>query len=504
MSSVLSALRLAHAALDDAVVRDEGGTATGWIAVDDLSPRELAEAVRLQSSLEARMDGLRLHVVAAAEACDAKALSAATDTDAWASHAAGRNRPRSWGSLGVAQKLEETYLHVRAALTQGAITEDHARTIVRACEKVSDTLERLRMDARVRGVPEERLGDAVPTITPEEMADCERLLVEKALIMTPKQLSAAARRVLKPLRKRVEVRLPDVDPETGELTDVDLSDVVADDQLRGEENRIERETFLTLCEDADGWWEGRFRLPPLAGQAFRANLEHRTAPRRARGRRSDPDGRHPSSVQVDPPQADGTDLPVNYDVRLGLAFCEILEHLPSDAADGRVGVNGFTVAVHIEDEALRTGIGSATLDTGAEISAGEARRLACNAGVLPIVLSGDSVPLDLGREKRLFTRYQAAALAVRHDSCAVQGCERPFAWCELHHLVPWSEGGPTDLDHALPLCWHHHRRMHDPLYLHQLHPDGSITFEHRWPSRHSPRDQRRALFERLRARPRAA
>ena len=39
---------------------------------------------------------------------------------------------------------------------------------------------------------------------------------------------------------------------------------------------------------------------------------------------------------------------------------------------------------------------------------------------------------------------------------------RPFAWCEIHHLAPWSRGGPTDLVNGLPLCGHHHRRAHDP------------------------------------------
>jgi len=306
--------------------------------------------------------------------------------------------------------------------------------------------------------------------------------------------------VLAPLRKRVEVRLPDadpeVDPETGELIEVDLADVVADDQLRDAERRASDETYLTMDQDDDGWWSGRFRLPPLAGQALRLQLEHRTAPRRAHLRRRDAqagnDTWHPSGVQVDIPADDGTNLPKNHGTRLGLAFCELLEHLPTDA-QGHFGTNDVTLVVHVEEDKMRTGIGSAVLDTGVEISVSEARRLACNAGILPLVLSGDSVPLDLGRERRLFTRHQALALSASHDTCAAQDCERPFAWCELHHLVPWSEGGPTDLDFAVPLCGHHHRRIHDPLYHHHVHPDGSITFEHRWPSRHSTTAQRRAL-----------
>ena len=496
MNPLLTALRTAHAALDDAVVRDDAGGIAGWKSVSDLSPTELAEAVSLQAGLESRMAGLRLHVVAAAEACDAAAVNASTDVDAWASRAAGRNRPRTWGSLGLAQNLEGKYAHVRAALTQGAITEDHARIIVRACEKVSDTLDRLRMDARVRGLSEEQVDAAVPTVTHEELAECEALLVAKALMMPPKRLTVAARRVLTPLRKRLEVRLPDVDPdldpETGELTEVDLADVVADDQVRDAERAAMAEAYLFMDEDADGCWTGRFKLPPLAGQALRLQLEHRTSPRRAHLRQAQPEAAHPTGVQVDPTNDDTTSLPTSYGTRLGWAFCELLEHLPTDA-QGRFGTNDVTVVVHVEEQTMRTGIGTAVLDTGAEISASEARRLACNAGILPMVLSGATVPTDLGREQRLFSRYQALALSAYHDTCAAQGCERPFAWCELHHLCPWSHHGPTDLDNAVPLCGHHHRRIHDPMYHHHVHPDGSITFEHRWPSRNSTTRQRRAL-----------
>lgn len=481
MTSILDSLRAAHAALDEATVRDERGQVVGWAPAEDLTPQELAELVRLQASLEARMSGLGLHVMAAAEASDAKSHAAETNTEVWASRAAGRNRARSWGSLGVAQHLESTYAHVRAALAQGTITEDHARIIVRACEKVSTTLNRLRREARERGLTEEQIADIVPTVTAGELAECERLLVDKALMMPPNRLARAAARVLKPLRKRVEITVPDVAPETGELTEVDLALVVEDDQVRDAEAAAWRETFLHLEEREDGCWAGRFVLPPLAGQAFRNLLEHLTAPRRAANRRED----DPSGVQVDP--QDGPRL--THAERLGRAFCEILEHLPTDGF-GRFGTNDATVVVHVDNEVMRTGIGSAVLDTGAVISAGEARRLACNAGILPLVLSGDSVPLDLGREKRLFSRHQALALSASHDSCAADGCDRPIAWCELHHLIPWSEGGPTDLDHAAPLCGHHHRRIHDPLYRWSMGPDGSITFEHRWPSRRSRLDRR--------------
>jgi hypothetical protein len=96
-------------------------------------------------------------------------------------------------------------------------------------------------------------------------------------------------------------------------------------------------------------------------------------------------------------------------------------------------VNGspFTLVVTIGIDALMSGIGVAALDTGHRISAGEARRLACKAGMIPMVLDGDSVPLDVGREQRLFDRYQKIAINHRYHGCAAHNCDRPPAWMEL-------------------------------------------------------------------------
>jgi hypothetical protein len=121
-----------------------------------------------------------------------------------------------------------------------------------------------------------------------------------------------------------------------------------------------------------------------------------------------------------------------------------------------------------------------TEDTSrAEITAAQARRLACQAGIIPMVLGGDSVPLDLGRRARLHNRYQRLALAHRDHGCTAEACDRPPAWCEAHHDTPWHHGGPTDLTHGRLLCAHHHRRVHDPAYTTTRLADGSIRFHRR-------------------------
>ena len=77
---------------------------------------------------------------------------------------------------------------------------------------------------------------------------------------------------------------------------------------------------------------------------------------------------------------------------------ELLENHLTDLPS----VNGspFTLVVTVPLQVLMSGLGVATLDTGHRLGAGEMRRMACKAGIIPMVLDGESVPLDLGREQR--------------------------------------------------------------------------------------------------------
>jgi hypothetical protein len=88
------------------------------------------------------------------------------------------------------------------------------------------------------------------------------------------------------------------------------------------------------------------------------------------------------------------------------------------------------------------------------------RRLACDAGIIPVVLGGEGEVLDQGRMERLFTRGQVRALWLRDRHCTFPGCDIPAAWCDSHHLVHWVDGGDTDLSNAALLCPRHHTIVH--------------------------------------------
>lgn len=86
--------------------------------------------------------------------------------------------------------------------------------------------------------------------------------------------------------------------------------------------------------------------------------------------------------------------------------------------------------------------------------------LACDGGVQLLTTDDEGIPLRLGPRIRCFTPAQRRALAVRDLGCVFPLCTARAAACDAHHVVPWSEGGPTDLDNGVLLCPAHHHHLH--------------------------------------------
>ena len=89
-----------------------------------------------------------------------------------------------------------------------------------------------------------------------------------------------------------------------------------------------------------------------------------------------------------------------------------------------------TVLITLSLDALRTGLG---------------------ARIIPAVLDGESMPLDLGRARRLFTPAQAQGpRPARRRRVRLPGCDRLGSWCDTHNLTHWADGGATDLSNGVP------------------------------------------------------
>jgi hypothetical protein len=99
---------------------------------------------------------------------------------------------------------------------------------------------------------------------------------------------------------------------------------------------------------------------------------------------------------------------------------------------------------------------------GQPISVARARLVACEAGVIPSVFNyttGEAV--ELGRAMRLPNASLRRKLELEQpEGCAWQGCDRPVAWTEAHHIQHWADGGSTAAENLILLCRFHHGRIH--------------------------------------------
>ena len=104
--------------------------------------------------------------------------------------------------------------------------------------------------------------------------------------------------------------------------------------------------------------------------------------------------------------------------------------------------------------------GHAILDGVGPIDAASARRIACDAKVIPAVLGSRSEPLDLGRATYTVPTALRRALILRDRGCAFPGCDRTHRQCHGHHVQHWADDGPTQLNNLVLLCGRHHRLIH--------------------------------------------
>jgi hypothetical protein len=387
-----------------------------------MTPAEERAALVELRRQEARLKELELRLLLQADRDGVGAASGATSTPAWLAHATRTTTASCHRDLHLAKKLDETFSATRAALTAGLIDVEKAGIVTAAVEALTAEYDDLPAGIEARA---------------------EAHMVEQAQAFDAPTLRALGKRLF-------EVVCPEA------------ADAAEGRKLEKEEAAARALAHFSVRDQGDGTSAGRFQLPTLHAQLLKKALEALTAPRRIGEGRLDPET--------------GRKLP--HATLLGQGLMELVESHLSELPS----VNGspFTLVVTIGYDALVSGIGVAISDTGCRISAGEARRLACKAGIIPMVLDGQSMPLDVGREKRLFDRYQKIAINHRYNGCAADNCDRPPAWMEYHHEDPWHRGGATDAERGISLCApHHHMADHPQTYDLRRLPSGKVRFSRR-------------------------
>src|SRR3954451_8387501 len=406
-------------ALDDhPLVRALDGVAELLDGVTGLDPtfvptRQKMRALRSVDGVIARLGGLRLDLLSVS--ADVADETGARSAGVWLAVESRRGAASGARDQHDAEAVARRPA-VLAALRDGVVNAAQAGIIVRAL-------------------------DALPSdVDPELVAKAESQLLADAGHFAPRELRVLGRRVFEVIA-----------PAAAEAHEAAL--------LTAEERRGRAETRVVFGPRGDGVTDIWARVPDHVADRLRTYLDSYTSPRR----------RHLTDAYD---EVGGLPLPR----RRGEAFCALLEHMPSSALP-RHGGSATSLVVTLDLDTLISGLGSAGVSTGGRISAAEARRLACGAGILPAVLGGRSEILDLGRSRRLFSPAQRKALAIRDRGCRAEGCEIPAAWCEAHHAgVPWSQGGRTDVKDGLLLCLFHHHRAHDAVWRGDRMSDGRVRF----------------------------
>ncbi len=144
------------------------------------------------------------------------------------------------------------------------------------------------------------------------------------------------------------------------------------------------------------------------------------------------------------------------------ALAELLRrHAAAGHAQTRHGSRAtVTITMALDTLQRRCGAPGATFDWTGPVSAETARRLACDARIIPVVLGSAGEPLDVGRASYPVTQAIWRALVARDGGCAFAGCDRPPEWTEAHHRTHWGDGGDTSVANCTLLCDHHHRSVH--------------------------------------------
>ena len=420
--------------MDHPIVAAVGSVRSTLKSVGDANPTfmttddraiALSELVRAEGQLAE----LRLRILA--DASDLAVATAAKDAAGWLAKVTRTRFADARADLALAQALDRERPVLAAAMREGDATLAQAQVIHRAVSALPG-----RIDA-------------------DTVARAEAHLVAQASSFGPKELGRLGRHIL-------AVVAPEIAEEVEARRLAELEANAAD------------KTRLTMRRLGDGTTRISGRVPDAAACRLATYLEAFSNPGAC-------DDGH--THDGDP----FTRLP--YPKRMGQAFIQLLESADPRRLPIRGG-DATTVVVTVPLASLKAELGTADLlgsglvpgdeVTGDLITAAQARRLACTAKIVPAVLGGDSVPLDLGRARRLFSPGQRKALLIRDKTCRAEGCDVPGTWCDAHHLDPWSAGGRTDLDNAVLLCNHHHHRTHDTAgYRTDRLPNGDIMFHRR-------------------------
>jgi hypothetical protein len=122
--------------------------------------------------------------------------------------------------------------------------------------------------------------------------------------------------------------------------------------------------------------------------------------------------------------------------------------------------SNFFIVAHTDLSFLRGGSGGAEIERLGLLSQGAIRRISCDATVALAVDDPFGHTMLEGRSRRFASDAQRREIQRRDRRCRFPGCANN-TFIDVHHVVHWADGGPTDLHNLVTMCDHHHHRVHE-------------------------------------------
>ncbi len=229
------------------------------------------------------------------------------------------------------------------------------------------------------------------------------------------------------------------------------------DQGLERNRRQRRDTFLSRkLNPATGMIEGRFSLHPELGNQIFGAVDREVA----------------ATIKAGEQRGDADFVERRFD-RNRLAAEALGTLVAGGHQQARPLEADVTLIVdaHIETTGELQEQSACETSAGAAIPPASVRRLVCQGRVTPVIVGSNGVALAAGRT----IRHANRALRAMYRCCAFGECDVAFDRCEIHHILPWELGGPTDLINLIPLCSRHHHVVHQGGWKLELDDDRLLT-----------------------------
>ncbi|MCQ9388222.1 HNH endonuclease [Brevibacterium sp. 50QC2O2] len=351
--------------------------------------------------------------------------------------ATARRRVRFAHAIGAGRsltgaRLEPAYPHVALALADGGVSVDQAQAVIREIEKIPTQVRHVH-----HATAERLLVDTVPSV------DVDQVRV----------LGSRIRAYLDP-----DGRFAEIPP----LVD---------------------EYHVTVTPRRNGAWNLTGLLDPVTGGKLHGLLTNRQEP-----------GQDTSEVNSGEAQRVGTDVPdgaesVTADVPPGAlppqdppATAVTVDGRPTTKADHPFGYRerpdgarrhdmfatlidraagsgpqGAGMALIVTATAEEYAQGKAEVEsTAGPIGLQDLESLSPGALVYFQANQPGTREVTVRSAGRFATRRQVELIAARDRGCTFPGCDMPVGWCDAHHMIPWSSGGPTTVENLTLACRFHH------------------------------------------------